>query len=395
MVSNKECKRQVPLVPKFVATLALAALAVAMTGSAFSGTDRRTADIVASANRVLAMGQKGVLYCPGSEVSCNLNNIFSDTKWHGPTSAPKPAKNKKLVIIPVVNGGAPLLATQGVQEAAKALGWSTKVIAGQGTPSSYQTAFQSAFAENPDAIVLVSIPESQVGNYIPQARKRGIKLVEADGYPPRSGDKYDAYVTDVSGITAKIEAWYAIAKSKGTAKAVMFWDPSAISLAAGLAGAKAEFAKCPGCKVLESYLVDSSEGANPTKESADVSALLQKHGDDLEYMLTSYGFGLQAIATTVGSCRCDTQVLTKNGEEASLQLIKQGLVEVDSGTSSAWIGWAAVDQLVRLFAGQKPLGAFSEGLPVRIFTKSNLPPKNRWEPPLDFRAKYKQIWGVH
>ena len=157
-------------------------------------------------------------------MTCNLDNIFSDTKWHGPTSAPAPAKGKKLVIIPVVNGGEPLLATQGIQDAAKALGWTTKVIPGQGTPSSYQTAFQSAFADNPDAIVLVSIPESQVGNYIPQARKRGIKMVEADGYPPPSGDKYDAYVTDVSGITGKIEAWYAIAKSKGTAKAVMFWD---------------------------------------------------------------------------------------------------------------------------------------------------------------------------
>ena len=50
----------------------------------------------------------------------------------------------------------------------------------------------------------------------------------------------------------------------------MFWDPSALSLAAGLAGAKAEFAKCSGCKVLESYLMDSSLGVDPTKESADI-----------------------------------------------------------------------------------------------------------------------------
>ena len=130
---------------------------------------------------MLAEGEKGMLYCPGSEMSCNLNNIFTDTKWHGPTSAPTPAKGKNIVIIPVVNGGEPLLATQGIEDAAKALGWTTKVIAGQGTPSSYQTALQSALADNPDAIVLVSIPESQVGNYIPQIRRRGIKMVEAEG----------------------------------------------------------------------------------------------------------------------------------------------------------------------------------------------------------------------
>jgi ribose transport system substrate-binding protein len=397
MVSNKEFKQKAPPALKVVVMLALAALACAITASGLSAnsTSRQTADLVASANKVLAMGEKGVLYCPGTELGCNLDNIFSDTKWHGPTTAPSPPTGKKLVIIPVVNGGEPLLAAQGVEDAAKALGWTTTVIAGQGTPSSYQTAFQSALADKPDAIVLVSIPESQVGNYIPQARKAGIKMVEADGYPPSSGEKYDAYVTDMSGITGKVEAWYAIAKSNGTAQAVMFWDPSALSLAAGLAGAKAEFAKCSGCKVLQSFLVDSSEGANPTKESADVSSLLQKYGDKLQYLLTAYGFGLQSVATTVGSCNCSTQVLTKNGEQASLQLVKQGLVQVDSGTNSTWIGWAAVDQLIRVFAGQKPLGPFSEGLPLHIFTKSNLPPNNLWVPAIDFKAKYKKIWGLH
>ena len=336
-----------------------------------------------------------MLFCPGSELACNLNNIYTDNKWHGPTSAPTPAKGKSLVIIPVVDGGEPLLATQGIQAAAKALGWSTKVIAGQGTPSSYQTAFQSALADNPNAIVLVSIPESQVGNYIVQARGRGIKMVEAEGYPPSSGQHYDAYVTDVSGITGKIEAWYAIAKSNGSAKVAFFWDPSAISLAAGLAGAKAEMAKCSGCQVLDTYLTNSSLGAMPTQESGDVTSLLRHYGSNLQYILTSYGFGLQSIATTVQSCHCTTQVLTKNGEQASLGLIHQGLVQVDSGTSSVWIGWATVDQLVRLFAGQKPLGPFAEGLPVHIFTSANLPSNDLWVPPINFKAMYLRIWGVH
>jgi ribose transport system substrate-binding protein len=370
-------------------------ITAAASAAASSGSRAKDADIVAKAEKVLAAGQKGLLYCPGSETACTLDNIFTDSKWHGPKSAPTPAKGKKIVIIPVVNGGEPLLATQGIQNAAQALGWSTKVIAGEGTPSSYQKAFQSALATKPDAIVLVSIPENQVGNYIPESRKRGIKLVEAEGYPPPSGDKYDAYVTDVSGITAKIEAWHAIAESKGTAKALLFWDPSAVSLRAGLNGATAEFAKCSGCKVLGSYLISSSLGVNPTKEAAAVSSLLHKYGSDLQYLLTSYGFGLQSVATTVASCHCPTKVLTKNGEQASLALIQQGLVGVDSGTDSTWIGWASVDQLVRLFAGEKPLGPFSEGVPVHIFTKANLPPKNLWVAPIDYKKKYKQIWGVH
>ena len=51
----------------------------------------RDADIVTKAEKVLAAGQKGLLYCPGSETACTLDNIFTDSKWHGPTSvAPLP-----------------------------------------------------------------------------------------------------------------------------------------------------------------------------------------------------------------------------------------------------------------------------------------------------------------
>jgi hypothetical protein len=87
-------------------------------------------------------------------------------------------------------------------------------------------------------------------------------------------------------------------------------------------------------------------------------------------------------------------VLTKNGEQGSLELIAQGLVLHDAGSSSTWIGWAATDQLVRLFAGEEPLGPYDHGLGVHVFDESNLPPGNIWEPPIEFRAEYRAIWGV-
>ena len=346
------------------------------------------------AQEVLDQGLAGALYCPGAETDCTLDNIVTDEEWHGPDSTPEPVADKSIVIIPVVLGGAPLLASDGVEEAAKELGWKTTVIGGQGTPDSYQEAFQSALAQSPDAIVTVSIPESQIGNYIQQSRDAGVKLVEADGLPPESGDKYDAYVSDVSVITAKIEAWKAIADSNGTAKALLFWDPSAVSLSAGLDAATAELESCGGCEIIETYKHDSSLGADATKETSIVTSLLQKHGDNLEYFLTGYGFGLPAVATTVGGCNCDTKVLTKNGEQGSLELVEQDLVLQDAGTSSAWIGWGAVDQLIRLFADEDPLGPYDQGLAVHVFDKTNLPPDNLWEPEIDFRAEYRKLWGL-
>lgn len=364
------------------------------TESAATGDDAAAQDLVVQATEVLSTGLEGPLYCPAGEPDCTLDNIFSDDEWHGPTSSPEPAADMSIVIIPVVLGGSPLLAAEGVEEAAEALGWSTNVIGGQGTPESYQAAFQSALAEDPDAIVTVSIPESQVADFIPQARDGGVLIVQAQGLPPESGDTYDAYVTDVSVITSKIQAWYAIADSDGTAKTLLFWDPNAISLAAGLDAAQAEFDQCSGCEVIETYRHDSALGADPTRGQQVVNSLLQQHGDDLEYFLTAYGFGLQTVGTTVAQCNCPTQVTTKNGEEASLALVEQGLVELDAGTSATWIGWAAVDQLVRLFAGEEPLGPYDHGLGVRVFDAEHLPPDNQWEPDVDFRSEYMEIWGV-
>ena len=291
-----------------------------------------SSDMVAAAQDVIDRGKAGVLFCPGAETECTLENIVSDEEWHGPDSAPEPAADMSVVIIPVVLGGAPLLAAEGVQEAAQALGWTTEIIGGQGTPESYQKAFQSALAAQPDAIVTVSIPESQVANYIAELRAAGVALVQAQGLPPESGDMYDAYVSDVSVITAKIEAWKAIADSNGTAKALLFWDPNAVSLALGLDAAQAELESCTGCEVLEVYRHDSALGVDPTRGAEIVTSLLQKHGDDLQYFLTGYGFGLPAVATTVAGCACPTKVLTKNGEQGSLELIAQGLVLHDAGS---------------------------------------------------------------
>src|SRR5450755_3936268 len=75
--------------------------------------------------------------------------------WDGPTSGPKAQSGKFVVYVSTdqQNGGA-LGVGNGVVEAAKAIGWRSQVIDGQGTVFGQSAATNRAIALKPDGIVL-------------------------------------------------------------------------------------------------------------------------------------------------------------------------------------------------------------------------------------------------
>jgi ABC-type sugar transport system substrate-binding protein len=67
------------------------------------------------------------------------------------------------------------------------------------------------------------------------------------------------------------------------------------------------------------------------------------------------------------------------------------------GLPNTWIGWAAVDQAIRLLAGEAPVD--DEQIPVRTFTPSNaasldLEDPSSWYASFDFRDFYRELWSV-
>jgi hypothetical protein len=72
-------------------------------------------------------------------------------------------------------------------------------------------------------------------------------------------------------------------------------------------------------------------------------------------------------------------------------------VNAGVGYSVRWEGWAALDALNRLFAGEKPEGAgFESGMGAQLFdAKTNLPPAGeRFDSEVDFEAAYRKAWGL-
>ena len=79
-------------------------------------------------------------------------------KWDGPTTAPKIAKGKTIVVLAsdMKNGGV-LGVTKGIEEAAKAAGWSVRTLDGAGSVSGRTAAFGQAMTLKPDGLVICGL----------------------------------------------------------------------------------------------------------------------------------------------------------------------------------------------------------------------------------------------
>ena len=64
-------------------------------------------------------------------------------------------------------------AGQAATEAADALGWTSEVVAGAGTPESFTQAFETALSKDPDVILSMAVPDVLVGDSLAKPANRG------------------------------------------------------------------------------------------------------------------------------------------------------------------------------------------------------------------------------
>ena len=164
----------------------------------------------------------------------------ASSRWDGPTTGPRAAAGKTVVYVAadLRNGGIQEVG-DGVQEAGKKIGWTVRVLDGQGSVSGIQSAFSQAIALKPDGIVIGGFDVLQSAPIIKQAAAQGIKLVAWHGAPaagPMPDDKIISNITSDSARVAKVAADYAIVQSGGHAGVIIFTDSALISAGRDAAG---------------------------------------------------------------------------------------------------------------------------------------------------------------
>ena len=338
------------------------------------------------------------------EAKMVVNKATAPVKtWDGPTTGPKIAPSKTIVYIAsdMKNGGVKGV-QEGMAEAIKVAGWKLEVLDAGGNIKDQLSSLNQAIAKKPAGIVIGGWDPNVAKNALKCAVEQKIVLVSWHAKPkPGPLKEYNIFynVTSDSNDVAKTAAMYAVAKSEGTAKVLIFTD-SLYQIALDKANAmKAAIEKCSGCKVVEFIDTPIADTANRMPQMT--FSLLSKYKEDFQYGLAIndlYFDFMTASLKTAGKKGdgAPFNISAGDGSVSAYQRIRAGDHQTATIPEPLKVhGWQLVDELNRAFANEKPSGYVT---PIHLVTKDNVAfdggDKNVFDPQNNYQGEYKKIWGV-
>ena len=335
-------------------------------------------------------------------------------RLHPPTSGPLAVKGKKVWIISCgqllesckVTAAAAL-------EAAKKIGWDAQVVDGQLSDAAQADGVTQAVAAGVDGIIMTGIDCSKVQAPLAAAKAKGIKLIsfyafdcddpalDQPGAPMLDsnvnfGPQFAKY-GDVSIEWGKVKAEYIISKTKGKAQIIDLVNQDYLVMQYIEKGFLEGLKACPDCKVVDAgKWIQSDVLDGKLKEK--LAAALQQHPEaTVVHAPIDPLFAFAVNAPTAGK-----NLMTIGGEAlpGNIDFIRTGIETAAVAFPHVWTGWAAIDTMNRLFAGEKAADIPDSGIGWQVVDKDhNLPPTGDYVPQvkgqaIDFKAGYAKVWGV-
>ena len=322
------------------------------------------------------------------------------------------AKGKLVFDIPI-SSALPFISSidGGEAQAAKAAGVKLQIFPNQGTIPEWVKAFNQAIAEKANLIILDAAPApSQLQPQLKQAAAAHIPVIathmpQVSEFPPGTlpADNVANTTAVVPGpfpLTSRLQADYAIANTPGGKAHALIVTSNEVAASRGIVEmTQQEFQKRCGtaCKttVVNVPLVDWATKLQGAVQSALVA------DPSINWVIPIYDsmaqFAVPGIAAAhrTGSAR----IATFNGTPFVLKDISNGTAAMDSGENENWLGWAFMDQALRILSGNKPVNYPTAPTPVRVWDKSNV--AEAGTPPGDstgygdaYKAGYLKLWGL-
>ena len=321
--------------------------------------------------------------------------------WMGPVTGPKGQPGKTIVYLSTdQNNGGARGAGEGVKEAAGVIGWTFRLINGQGTVSGRTSAMGQAIASKPDVIVLGGIDATEQSSAIEDAAKQGIVLIGwhaiAKSGPEPKMSIFTNITTDPLEV-ARAAASLPCAETGGKAGVVIFTD-STYEIAVRKARAmEAVIKQCGASKVLD--FIDTPLAEASTRMPQLTTSLLQKYGRSWTHSLSINDLTFDFTAPSLSSAGIEGDgaplaVSAGDGSEAAFQRIRQkDYQEATVAEPLRLQGWQIVDEANRALSKEKDSGFVA---PAHLFIASNIGadggPKNTYDPDNGYTAIYKKIW---
>ena len=322
-------------------------------------------------------------------------------KWDGPTTGPKAQAGKKIVIVAadMKNGGI-LGVVNGIQEAAKAVGWTVTVLDSGGSIDGRTAAFGQAMTLKPDGIIINGFDAVEQKPAMEAAKNAKIPMVSwhaasAVGPVPEVG--VFANVTTDAMEVSRAAANYAFVDAGGKPGVIIFTDSTYAIAIAKADRMKQEIEKLGGT-VLE--YVDTPIAETSQRMPQLTTALLQKYGAKWTHSLAINDIYFDFMGPSLASAGiagdgAPKSVAAGDGSEGAYQRIRAKQYQAVTVAEPLNLqGWQLVDELNRALAGEKWSGYVS---PLHVVTTQNVEfdggPKNTFDPDNGYRDAYKKIWG--
>ena len=325
---------------------------------------------------------------------------LAETPFDGPTSGPKAAEGKSIVVLAadLKNGGI-LGVTNGVEEAAKAIGWGVRVLDGAGSIQGRTAAIGQALALQADGIIVNGFDAVEQQAALEGVTAAGIPIVSWHSGPKigcvAPGGIFANVSTDAMQVS-EVAAKWALEDGGDNVGVVIFTD-STYQIAIDKADRIKETIEAGGGKVLE--YVDTPIADTSTRMGPLTTNLLQKYGADWTHALAINDLYFDFMGPSLASAgiKGDGAPLAGSagdGSEAAFQRIRSAQYQAITVAEPLNLqGWQLVDELNRAIQGEACSGYITAPALVTKEGLANSGDSNAFDPDSPYRAAYSAIWG--
>jgi ribose transport system substrate-binding protein len=351
-----------------LAAVALLATACSSSGSSGSGASTSTTTPASSSSSTSA-ASAGVQYAQAQVAK--YEQVPAVITAPGPALTNESSLHGKAIWFIPLGIDIPYFAavTAGAQQAASAAGVDLHVCDGNLNPSTITTCMNQAASSGASGVIADGFTTGFVQPAVNNLAAHHIPLVDAD-HAQGGGNDTLSYLGNNSYLQSELAADWIIANSNGKADILAVEnteDPVTSSfLTQGGLGQISKY--CPACKV--TIVKTTAEQLNLLPSALD-TALLQNPG--INYVFPE--FDEDVTATIQGLDQSPTgknEILSSaTALLPDLQRIKDHSFQyADAGNNPAFVGWASLDQLMRMILKMQPID--NEWVPVRLFDSANI-----------------------
>ncbi|MDT0263898.1 sugar ABC transporter substrate-binding protein [Jatrophihabitans lederbergiae] len=321
----------------------------------------------------------------------------------GPTTPAKAPSGKKIAAITcysILEGC--VIPANGIAKAATAIGWQARTFDGGGTPTTQNTQILNAVSWGADVIALIAITPSAVQTGLAAAKKAGALIVSGssgtsspNAVPAAAAGQILPAVDvspDYKSLGEHLANWI-IADSKGKANVAVYGDKEFDSINAQETGIVPALKACTTCKSSDVQYFTATQIASSL--GPQTVNYVRTH-PDVDYLYSAFDppAAAQVQALQTAGLGKNVKIVSALGNAQNLQFVKAGQVQAaDAAYDNIYMGFAMVDQSIRLLNKQPLIAPAGEGLPFQVLDKTNLPTKEgSWTAPYDYQSKFIALW---